>query len=67
MFDSCIIGLAESEVRRVYSLAGWEVIKQSVIEQVNSLIDSYHTTKATMAGLADVGRQLQEVQTIKAK
>ena len=67
VFDSCIIGLAESEVRRVYSLAGWEVIKQSVIEQVNSLIDSYHTTKATMAGLADVGRQLQEVQTIKAK
>lgn len=67
VFDSCLVELAESEIRRIYALVGWEVIRQRVLEQVNSLIDSYHTTKATMAGLADISRQLQEVQTIKAQ
>lgn len=67
VFDSAIIELAESEVRRIYNLAGWEVIRTRTQEQVLSIIDGYHTTKQTMAGLADEARQLQESQAVRNK
>jgi hypothetical protein len=67
VFDSFIVELAESEIRRIYNLAGWDIIRKRIEDQVASMIDGYHTTKATMAGLADEARQLQENQTVKAK
>lgn len=65
-FDLLIIDLAEAECRRTLGLSGWEIVRQRAQEEVMSLVDGYHSTKVTLAGLADEARQAQESQAKKA-
>lgn len=67
VFDSTILDMAESELRRVYHLPGWDTLLARSQEGIMQLIDAYRTTNATMAGLADQKRVAQEVAAVKAQ
>ena len=59
-FDTLIIELAEAEVRRIYGLAGWEIIQKRAESAIMNLLDSYRSTKNVLAGLQDQQKQVQE-------
>ncbi len=59
-FDTLIIELAEAEVRRIYGLAGWEIIQKRAESAIMNLLDSYRSTKNVLAGMADQQKQVAE-------
>ncbi len=59
-FDTLIIELAEAEVRRIYGLAGWEIIQKRAESAIMNLLDSYRSTKNVLAGLQDQQKQVSE-------
>lgn len=61
-FDTLIIELAEAEVRRIYGLAGWEIIQKRAESAVMNLLDSYRSTKNVLAGITDQQKQVGEKQ-----
>ena len=66
-FDTTLVELAESEIRRIYSMAGWDIVQKRAQESAQLLAVAYHSTKATMAGLADQQATTQESQLAKAQ
>lgn len=59
-FDNLLIELAEAEVRRIYGLAGWEIIQKRAESAIMNLLDSYRSTKNVLAGLQDQQKQVSE-------
>lgn len=59
-FDSLLIELAEAEARRIYGLAGWEIIQKRAESGIMSLLDPYRSTKNAVAGMADQQKQTGE-------
>ena len=60
VFDNLLIELAEAEARRIYGLAGWEIIQKRAESAIMSLLDSYRSTKSVIAGLVDQQKQTNE-------
>jgi hypothetical protein len=59
-FDNLLIELAEAEARRIYGLAGWDIIQKRAESAITSLLDSYRSTKNVLAGLTDQQKQVNE-------
>ena len=59
-FDNLIIELAEAEARRIYGLAGWDIIQKRAESAIVNLLDSYRSTKNVLAGLTDQQKQVSE-------
>jgi hypothetical protein len=59
-FDNLLIELAEAEARRIYGLAGWEIIQKRAESAIMNLLDSYRSTKNVLAGLVDQQKQVSE-------
>jgi hypothetical protein len=59
-FDNLLIELAEAEARRIYGLAGWEIIQKRAESAITNLLDSYRSTKNVLAGLVDQQKQVSE-------
>jgi len=59
-FDNLLIELAEAEARRIYGLAGWEIIQKRAETGILNLLDSYRSTKNVLAGLIDQQKQVSE-------
>lgn len=59
-FDNLLIELAEAEARRIYGLAGWDLIQKRAESAIVNLLDSYRSTKNTLAGLVDQQKQATE-------
>jgi hypothetical protein len=66
-FDSFIVDMAESELRRTYGLAGFENLIQKAQGSLQMMLDAYRSTKPTMMGVMDQTRQTQESQAAKAE
>lgn len=60
IFDNLMIDLAEAEARRIYGLAGWEIIQKKAEGSIMSLLDSYRSTKTSLGGLVDQQKQTNE-------
>lgn len=61
-FDTMLIELAEAETRRIYGLAGWDVVQKRAELAITGMLDNYRSTKNTLAGLTDQMKQTQEKQ-----
>lgn len=61
-FDNLLIELAESEARRIYGLAGWDIIQKRAESAIVNLLDSYRSTKNVLSGLMDQQKQVSEKQ-----
>lgn len=59
-FDNLLIELAEAEARRIYGLAGFEMIQKRAESAIVTLLDSYRSTKNLLAGLTDQQKQNAE-------
>lgn len=59
-FDNLMIELAEAETRRIYGLAGWDIIQKRAESAIVNLLDSYRSTKNVLAGLVDQQKQANE-------
>lgn len=59
-FDNLMIELAEAEARRIYGLAGFEMIQKRAESAIVNLLDSYRSTKNVLAGLTDQQKQVSE-------
>jgi hypothetical protein len=59
-FDNLLIELAEAEARRIYGLAGWEIIQKRAESAITNLLDSYRSTKNVLSGLVDQQKQVNE-------
>jgi hypothetical protein len=59
-FDNLIIELAEAEARRIYGLAGFEMIQKRAESAIVNLLDSYRSTKNVLSGLTDQQKQASE-------
>jgi hypothetical protein len=59
-FDNLLIELAEAEARRIYGLAGSEMIQKRAESAIVNLLDSYRSTKNSLAGLTDQQKQVSE-------
>lgn len=66
-FDSFLVDMAESELRRTYGLAGFEQLIQKAQGSISMMLDAYRSTKPTMMGLMDQERQTKESQAAKAE
>lgn len=60
VFDNLLIELAEAEVRRIYGLAGWEIIQKRAESAIMVLLDKYRSSKSTVVGLSDQQKQTSE-------
>lgn len=60
VFDNLLIELAEAEVRRIYGLAGWEIIQKRAESTIMVLLDKYRSSKSTVVGLSDQQKQTSE-------
>lgn len=61
-FDNLLIELAEAEARRIYGLAGWDIIQKRAESAIVNLLDSYRSTKNVLSGLVDQQKQASEKQ-----
>lgn len=59
-FDTLLIELAEAEVRRIYGLAGWDIIQKRAESAIVNLLDAYRSTKNVLSGLTDQQKQAGE-------
>ena len=59
-FDGFYIDFAEAEARRIYGLAGWEVIQKKAEAAILPLLDSYRSQKHSPIGLVDQQKQTSE-------
>ena len=59
-FDNLLIELAEAEAKRIYGLAGFEIIQKRAESAIVNLLDSYRSTKNSLAGLTDQQKQVSE-------
>ena len=59
-FDNLLIELAEAEAKRIYGLAGWDVIQKRAESAIVNLLDSYRSTKNVLSGLTDQQKQVSE-------
>lgn len=59
-FDSLLIELAEAEAKRIYGLAGWDIIQKRAESGIVSLLDPYRSTKNAVAGMVDQQKQTGE-------
>lgn len=59
-FDSLFVELAEAEAKRIYGIAGWDIIQKRAESGIVSLLDAYRSTKNTLAGMVDQQKQLSE-------
>ncbi|MEI6473232.1 MAG: hypothetical protein WCO20_11375 [Holophagaceae bacterium] len=66
-FDSMFVDLAESETKRIYNIAGWDIIQKRGQDSVLALVDQYRSTKNAIAGMADQAKQTQETQLQKGE
>lgn len=64
-FDNLMIELAEAEARRIYGLAGFEMIQKRAESAIVTLLDNYRSTKNTLPGLVDQQKQTSESQMMK--
>ena len=64
-FDNLMIELAEAEARRIYGLAGFEMIQKRAESAIVNLLDSYRSTKNALPGLVDQQKQTAERQMMK--
>jgi hypothetical protein len=64
-FDNLMIELAEAEARRIYGLAGFEMIQKRAESAIVTLLDSYRSTKNALPGLVDQQKQVSERQLMK--
>lgn len=61
-FDNLLIELAEAEVRRIYGLAGWDIIQKRAESAIVTLLDSYRSTKNLLNGMIDQQKQANEAK-----
>ena len=61
-FDNLLIELAEAEARRIYGLAGWDIIQKRAESAIVNLLDSYRSTKNVLSGVVDQQKQVAEKQ-----
>lgn len=61
-FDTLIIELAEAEAKRVYGIAGWDIVQKRAESAIVNLLDSYRSTKNVLSGLIDQQKQVSEKQ-----
>jgi hypothetical protein len=66
-FDSMFVDLAESETKRIYNIAGWDIIQKRGQDSVLAMVDQYRSTKNAIAGMADQAKQTQETQLQKGE
>ncbi len=66
-FDSMLVDLAESETKRIYNIAGWDIIQKRGQDSVLAMVDQYRSTKNAVAGMADQAKQTQETQLMKGE
>jgi hypothetical protein len=59
-FDNLFVELAEAEAKRIYGLAGWDIIQKRAESAIVNLLDSYRSTKNVLAGLTDQQKQVSE-------
>lgn len=64
-FDNLLIELAEAETRRIYGLAGWDIIQKRAESAIVNLLDSYRSTKNVLSGLVDQQKQVQEANLMR--
>jgi hypothetical protein len=64
-FDNLMIELAEAEARRIYGLAGWDIIQKRAESAIVNLLDPYRSTKNAASGLVDQQKQTAERQMMK--
>lgn len=64
-FDNLMVELAEAEARRIYGLAGFEMIQKRAESAIVNLLDSYRSTKNVLAGFVDQQKQTGERQLMK--
>jgi hypothetical protein len=66
-FDSTILDLAEAELKRVYSMSGWEQLAAQATTAVQAMIDTYRSDRYDLAGLTDQAAQAQEKAAERAR
>ena len=59
-FDNLLIELAEAEAKRIYGIAGWDIVQKRAESAIVNLLDSYRSTKNVLAGLTDQQKQVSE-------
>lgn len=59
-FDNLLIELAEAEARRIYGIAGWDIVQKRAESAIVSLLDPYRSTKNAIAGMVDQQKQTGE-------
>jgi hypothetical protein len=59
-FDNLLIELAEAETRRIYGIAGWDIVQKRAESAIVSLLDPYRSTKNAAAGMVDQQKQTGE-------
>jgi len=64
-FDGFFIDFAEAEARRIYGLAGWEIIQKKAEAAILPMLDSYRSQKHSPIGLVDQQKQTTERQMMK--
>jgi hypothetical protein len=60
IFDNLLIELAEAEAKRIYGIAGWDIVQKRAESAIVSLLDPYRSTKNAVAGMADQQKQTGE-------
>jgi hypothetical protein len=60
--DDLIVDMAEGEMKRIYGIAGWDVIIQKARDMAMRILDQGRSTKTTEKGLVDTTRKAQEKQ-----
>ena len=66
-FDDLILDMAESEVRRIYHLAGWQEIQQKATDAALKLLDQYRTTIEGTSGTTDSMRRREDKAADKSR
>lgn len=59
-FDDCIVDGAEAELRRIYSLAGFEMVQKKFENSTMLLLDKYRSPKHDLAGISETMMETQE-------
>lgn len=62
IFDGLFIDLAEAEVKRIYGLAGWEIVQKKAEAAIMPILDVYRSQKNAPAGLLDQQKQTNETK-----
>jgi hypothetical protein len=60
IFDNLLIELAEAEAKRIYGIAGWDIVQKRAESGIVSLLDPYRSTKNAIAGTVDQQKQTGE-------